>query len=173
MSVRTFRVCLAIRFYGLLTSLAMFLCSACSPSGENPSPFDIQKGSASPYAVEANWVCVDEENAKRFACPQRVLRANADNVIWTSYTNVGRATLPVQGVLIKIWIDEKIVYRGRNDRSMNPGREQTSYKPPRIFRQAVKEPGTYEVMLEVSLLQKFEEANTDDNVVVQMVEVRD
>ena len=56
---------------------------------------------------------------------------------------------------------------------MEPGREARIGMPPRYFRRVEKGEGTYEVMLELKFSEKYEEANTDDNVVVQMVEVRE
>ena len=45
--------------------------------------------------------------------------------------------------------------------------------PPSEFRRADKGVGTYEVMLELEFSENYEEANTGNNVVVQMVEVRE
>lgn len=59
----------------LLLLLAIFLLGACSPEGENPSPLDIQKGSSSPYDIEATSVCVYEVGSSRRSCPQQVLGA--------------------------------------------------------------------------------------------------
>ncbi len=159
---------------GLLISLAIFRLVACSPLGENPSPLDIQRGPSSPYDVEANWICLREVNAQRSACPQRVLPASADKELRYAYTNVGLATIPERAVVTVIWIDGKIVAQDYGNSSpMEPGKEQVAGWDSRVFRRADKGEGTYEVMLELKFSEKYEEANTDDNVVVQMVEVRE
>ena len=159
---------------GLLISLAIPCLLACSPSGENPSPLDIQKGPSSPYDVEANWICVKEENARRSACPQQVLPSSGDKEMWYAYTNVGLATIPEGAVVSVISIDGKVVARSSgNSLSMKPGKEQRSGWDYRVFRRADKGAGTYEVMLEVYLPRRYEEANTDNNVALQTVVVRE
>ena len=158
---------------GLLILLAIPCISTCSPSGENPSPLDIQKGPSSPYDVEANWICVKEENAQRSACPQQVLPATVDKRIWYAYTNVGLATIPEGAMQVTISINGTVVVRRPSYGPTDPGREERIGKPPRFFRRAEKGAGTYEVMLELKFSEKFEEANTGNNVVVQMVEVRE
>ena len=158
----------------LLLLLAIFSLGACSPSGENLSPLDIQKGSSSPYDIEATSVCVYEVGANRRACPQQVLGANVDKGVACYYTNVGMATIPKGAVVLVVRIDGKAVWSFVSRHPMEPGKRQGSGSGnPSDFRRADKGAGTYEVMLEVKLSNDYEEANTDDNVFVQMVEVRE
>ena len=158
---------------GLPILLAIFLLVACSPSGENPSPLDIQKGPSSPYDLEANYVCVKEEDAEGPPCPQRVVRANANKRIHYRYTNVGRATIPGRGLLFIFSIDGTQVYQGPNYDAVKPGRVGGGSIPPRFWRNSKRGAGTYEVMFEVRLSEKFEEANSANNVALQTVVVRE
>ncbi len=104
-----------------------------------------------------------------------MLPESAVKVIWYAYTNVGLATIPEGAVRVAVGIDGKAVLYSQNGFTMKPGKVQISRTPPGVFREegVAKDPGTYEVMLELKFSENYKEANTDNNLVVQMVEVRE
>ena len=152
---------------------AAVLVSGCSRSGHNPLPMAPQVA-RSLYDIQANWIRVTTTQWPRPSEPQKVLRVSDEKWTWFEYENVGTETIPKGAPIPVVRIDGTIVYREDfGFGPMKPGIVQAMSRGPRHFRLKDKGAGWYEFMLEMRLPKELGETNTENNVVVQMVEVKE
>ena len=159
---------------GLLIVLVQF---GCSRSGDNVAPTrPLEVGSL--FDVRAKQVLVYEDGG-RCSPPQRDVRAGSEPSTCIDMDNVGQAEIPRGTILWRLRVNGRTVASdtqfgnstpmapGREDRYIFPARfESTTYFDPR-------EPGEYEVGLEVWLRGRLGETNLENNKVTEMVTVNE
>ena len=135
---------------GLLIPLAIFRLVACSPSGENPSPLDIQKGPSSPYDISVTYSSLEGSS----------INVGTKPTFSVELENVGLAELPPESYRFRVYWDGKLNSEsyGSSD-PLRPG-EKDCWVPGK--RNYPTKPGRYEFWI-VASLDSLEEANLDDN----------
>ena len=134
----------------LLIPLMLSYLAACSPSGENPSPLDIQRGPSSPYDIRVTYSSLDGKSINVGTKPRYSVELE----------NVGLAELPLHLYQFRVYWDGKLNYEsGWAPEPLKPGEKDCRIPAPRNYP---TKPGRYEFRIFASL-DSLEEANLDDN----------
>ena len=135
---------------GLLVALAIFCLVACSPSGENPSPLDIQKGPSSPYDISVTYSSLEG----------RSINVGTKPGFSVELENVGLAELPPESYRFRVYLDQKFSSESYGSPDpLKPGEKDCSIPGKRNYP---AKSGRYEFRI-VASLDSLQEANLDDN----------
>ena len=140
---------------------------ACTREGENPSPFDIQKGSVQEqFDIAVTY----------FTWDSRRITLTGDNSYAVEVVNVGTDTLDYYK--IEIYFDDKLMNRLENRPDWHPGPLAPGEAECRIWARGSgspprppKEPGRHSYRVVASLPSRYDEKNTSDNELVGFFEI--
>ena len=134
----------------LLIPLMLSHLPACSPSGENPSPLDIQKGPSSLYDIRVNYSSLDGKSINVGTKPRFSVELE----------NVGLAELPPESYRFRVYLGGKLNNEGYGSPDpLNPGEKDCWVLEDSSFP---TKSGQYKFRI-VASLDSLEEANLDDN----------